>query len=222
MGYYDYVIRRTLDSIMTEYLADKGALFLEINDGIYKFQQSVRGWDMAPVAGVLSLLSLIFLFKINDWVCIIGLLLVNLLALLTLVYAFWVPPRILILDRLNNKITFLKRRRKKSVTFKFSGGETSVGYTEGIRKVLILREKGNRRYSGIVSEVIPEDAWARYVWFMDKNRPLPPGTAFDPYREKDFQRRKAEGFPPPLYPSLVPTPEATPKQQKEREKYWKG
>ncbi len=31
-----------------------------------------------------------------------------------------------------------------------------------------------------------------YVWYMDKNRPLPPGTAFDAYREKDFERRKAE------------------------------
>ena len=55
---------------------------------------------------------------------------------------------------------------------------------------------------------------------MDKNRPLPPGDAFDPYRERDFLRRKAEGFPPPLYKSYVPTPEATPEQQKEREQYW--
>ena len=52
---------------------------------------------------------------------------------------------------------------------------------------------------------------------MDKNRPLPPGTAFDPYREKDFERRKAEGFPKPLYPSNITTNEATREQQKERE-----
>ncbi len=60
-----------------------------------------------------------------------------------------------------------------------------------------------------------------YTWYMDKNRPLPPGEAFDAYREQDFERRKAEGFPKPLYPSNVPTPEATPEQQKEREQYWK-
>ena len=61
-----------------------------------------------------------------------------------------------------------------------------------------------------------------YVWYMDKNRPLPPGTAFDAYREKDFERRKAEGFPPPLYYSNgILTPEATPAQQLEREQYWK-
>ncbi|MCV6629829.1 MAG: hypothetical protein OIF50_08215 [Flavobacteriaceae bacterium] len=59
------------------------------------------------------------------------------------------------------------------------------------------------------------------VWYMDKNRPLPPDPIFDPYRDADFERRKAEGFPPPLYKSQIPTPEATPVQQKEREKYWK-
>ena len=55
---------------------------------------------------------------------------------------------------------------------------------------------------------------------MDKNRPLPPGEAFDAYREQDFERRKAEGFPKPLYPSNVPTPEATPEQQAERDQHW--
>jgi hypothetical protein len=36
---------------------------------------------------------------------------------------------------------------------------------------------------------------------MDRNRPLPHGTLFDPYREKDFLRRQAEGFPAPKYES---------------------
>ncbi len=63
----------------------------------------------------------------------------------------------------------------------------------------------------------PKKDWSFMVWYMDKNRPLPPGTAFDPYRQKDFERRKNEGFPKPLYPSNIPTPEATPEQQKERE-----
>ncbi len=64
--------------------------------------------------------------------------------------------------------------------------------------------------------------WSFMVWYMDKNRPLPPGEAFDAYREKDYERRKAEGFPPPLYPTrFFPTPEATPEQNAERRKYWK-
>ncbi len=57
-----------------------------------------------------------------------------------------------------------------------------------------------------------------YLWYMDKNRPLPPGTAFDPYRDRDFERRKAAGFPPPIFVSAFDTPEATPEQQSERER----
>lgn len=63
----------------------------------------------------------------------------------------------------------------------------------------------------------PRKDWSFYVWYMDKNRPLPPGTAFDPYRQKDFERRKKLRFTRPLYPSNISTPEATPEQQKERE-----
>ena len=56
----------------------------------------------------------------------------------------------------------------------------------------------------------PEESWSYWVWYMDKNRPLPPGSAFDTYRKKDFERRKAEGFPAPFYKSLIPTPEYVP------------
>ncbi|WP_417786017.1 hypothetical protein [Tenacibaculum sp.] len=56
------------------------------------------------------------------------------------------------------------------------------------------------------------------LWYMDKNRPLPPGDAFDAYREQDFERRKAAGFPKPLFPSHFDTPEATPEQQAERKR----
>jgi hypothetical protein len=55
------------------------------------------------------------------------------------------------------------------------------------------------------------------TWYMDKNRPLPPGDLFDEFRQQDFERRKNEGFLKPLYSSNIPTPEATQEQQKERE-----
>jgi hypothetical protein len=64
----------------------------------------------------------------------------------------------------------------------------------------------------------PEEWWSYFVWYMDKNRPLPPGKAFDPYRQKDFERRKAEGFPKPLFESNIPTPEATKQQRAERKR----
>ena len=66
-----------------------------------------------------------------------------------------------------------------------------------------------------------DKSWSLIVWYMDKNRPLPPGDAFDEYRERDFERRKAEGFPAPLFPSRFATPEATPEQNAERRRYWR-
>ncbi len=74
----------------------------------------------------------------------------------------------------------------------------------------------NKYYADKVTEAL-----SLCVWYMDKNRPLPPGREFDPFRQADFERRKAEGFPFPMYPSDIPTPEATPMQQAERELYWK-
>ena len=79
----------------------------------------------------------------------------------------------------------------------------------------------NRKKGGHLSHSDIYAFWDFVVWYMDKNRPLPPGTAFDPYREADFQRRKAEEFPKPLYKSYIPTPEATRRQQLERERIGK-
>lgn len=90
--------------------------------------------------------------------------------------------------------------------------------------ILIIRDCKNKKngVSSPPSHLLDiYETLSFYVWYMDKNRPLPPGTAFDPYRQKDFERRKAEGFPSPLYRSHIPTPEATPEHQEEREKYWK-
>ena len=85
---------------------------------------------------------------------------------------------------------------------------------------LVLRSsKTKPRVEGkLTSDNDINDYWNFTIWYMDKNRPLPPGTAFDPYRQKDFERRKAEGFPKPLYPSSITTNEATKEQQKERER----
>ncbi|WP_158237257.1 hypothetical protein [Aquimarina sp. MAR_2010_214] len=57
--------------------------------------------------------------------------------------------------------------------------------------------------------------WNFIFWYMDKNRPLPPDRIFDEYRQQDYERRKAEGFPRPLQPG-VGTREITKEQQKER------
>ncbi len=58
-----------------------------------------------------------------------------------------------------------------------------------------------------------------YIWYIDKNRPLPTGTAFNPYREKDFDRRHKEGFKPPLYSSTINTTEKKIYQKKIKKEF---
>lgn len=132
-----------------------------------------------------------------------------------------------VLDRKKGKITFPERFPiswfGKTITIPFSDVKLGFGFRgtahflTGLRLAVIYSNGQNRTIEGDAT-----DTFAFLVWYMDRNRPLPPGELFDPYRQKDFERRKVEGFPPPLYPSSIPTPEATPEQQKEREKYWKG
>ena len=75
---------------------------------------------------------------------------------------------------------------------------------------------GRKRFTHRVN--FGKDGISFFFWYMDKNRPLPPDKSFDAHRQADFERRKAEGFPRPLYPSDVPTPEYTEEQQRERER----
>ncbi len=156
---------------------------------------------------------------------------------------FFSSKKNIVLDRLNGKITLPATFYYKSRTLKFNHVEAIIkkmgvpddyGGGDTVLKLYItdkyetfrclVKSLDTNKHISIKS--IPEENdieafWVFMVWYMDKNRPLPPGTAFDQYRQRDFERRKAEGFPKPLSISYIKTPEATPKQQKEREKYWK-
>lgn len=154
---------------------------------------------------------------------VIGFLLIPLLiSLYFLVYYFKKPKKEKILNRKDGLITFTGWYYQKNITmafdkviFKYSdGGDNGLGAfrLEVIRPSNYSYEDftmGNHSYYDDISLI---------TWFMDKNRPLPPGDAFDQYRQADFERRKAEGFPKPLYSSNIDTPEATREQQLERER----
>ena len=52
----------------------------------------------------------------------------------------------------------------------------------------------------------PGQTWSFIVWYMDKNRPLPPSAALDEYRKRDDERRRREGNQEPyapMYPQVV-------------------
>ena len=121
---------------------------------------------------------------------------------------------LLVLDRLNGMVTYPGFLFSKPCSVPFDELLASVASFANAGASLVFYH-----YNGITGTSIsaedykPSGNWSFIVWYMDKNRPLPPGEAFDPYRKKDFQRRKAEGFPPPLYPSYIDTPEDSESQK---------
>ena len=141
----------------------------------------------------------------------------------------------IILDRLAGEITLPEYYRKyhfkipfselKAQIRKIEGGATPGGIsgTSDLYFNLLFKKKRGDILKFICWTILfdAKESWSFFVWYMDRNRPLPPGEVFDPYRQKDFERRKAEGFPPPLYKSTFPTSEATTEQQLIREAFWK-
>jgi len=127
-----------------------------------------------------------------------------------IIYNFTHPKKILILDRLNGIITFPGFLYGKPITMPFEEVLAAVkgGYGVGMATLAILRKNKLTSTSyDFDLQYEPLKSWSFMVWYMDKNRPLPPGEIFDPYRQKDYERRKKEGFPNPLYQSWIATPE---------------
>ncbi len=159
-------------------------------------------------------------FLINFFIGLSPFLLV---CLIFLIMHYMAPVKEIVLDRLNGKISYPRlfgNKEHRTIQFDslhvFETMTTSGDFAVTGKEIRIRDRKYD--YSWSLESRYPEEYWSFMVWYMDKNRPLPPGTAFDPYRKNDFERRKAEGFPKPLYPSRFETPEATPAQQKERKK----
>lgn len=151
------------------------------------------------VGGILSGIGIILIcVEMNDpfselyWPPMSGGVLASFFLLL---YGLFAPSRRFVLDRMKGTVTFPRHLFFPRCTIPFS-------------KVIPGFSNGNlgfaHPYSGIVLPVLgayDSGWWSFYVLYMDKNRPLPQGDAFDAYREKDFLRRKAKGFPKPIYPS---------------------
>ncbi|MFT7899372.1 hypothetical protein VBY74_05240 [Tenacibaculum ascidiaceicola] len=140
------------------------------------------------------------------------------LGLFHLAVYYYNPHKELVLDRINGTISYPRlffSKKQETVPFRLvtvyksldTGGDfTPMGYS------LVLRDR-KQDFAWTLAHNNPERFWSFMVWYMDKNRPLPLGEVFDPYRQADFDRRLKEGFPKPLYPSFVPTDEHTPEQQ---------
>ena len=207
----------------------EGNRVIEINDKIFRKRMSdskIFRWnEVFSVALIFSPIIFLIFFKSDSILLDIVSIIVYIgLCLLGGGYAFIAPYEELILNREEGTISIHKPYKKDNIIIPFEEGDAFLdlrGLRTGPYYVLKFSFKDKPFEGGTLANYYLEEFWEFVVWYMDKNRPLPPGTAFDPYREADFQRRKAEGFPKPLYKSYIPTPEATRRQQLERERIGK-
>ncbi|QXP59321.1 hypothetical protein [Olleya sp. HaHaR_3_96] len=200
---------------------------IEVNDKYYSKNRSLSIWMNWKFGIAMSFcLSpiLIGIGKEDSMTTMLYFIILFTPLIIFTVIGFKSSKKQMVMDRLKGTITFPKiNGEKKSITVPFhkgKGGIKSYMIGDVMHTDLFFKTlKGVKpKVVGNLSEHYLEEVWNFTVWYMDKNRPLPPGTAFDPYRQQDFERRKTLGFPKPLYKSTVPTPEATPEQQAERKK----
>ncbi|QKX04163.1 hypothetical protein HN014_04315 [Aquimarina sp. TRL1] len=183
---------------------------------------------VAPLyAGGISLIMVIGFFITLDektgWFPIMIFIISLISTIFFAIYYFTMPKKEYILSRKDGLITFPGFYWQPNITMRFddaifaysTGGDNTIG---AFNLQTIRPTKGYTFCLFVIGGADCYEDMSFITWFMDKNRPLPPGDAFDPYRQQDFERRKAAGFPKPLYFSKVPTPEATPEQQAERKR----
>ena len=205
----------------------KDAMVVEVNDKVYREQKSLPrefSWIFCFCFAFIFMPIGVFYNTENGIERIVSIIIYIIICVGAGAFPLFAPYKELILNREEGTISMPRAFKKENLVISFEEGEGIVKFTAGggaapdVYLVFFLK---NRKKGGHLSHSDIYAFWEFVVWYMDKNRPLPPGTAFDPYREADFQRRKAEGFPKPLYKSYIPTPEATRRQQLERERIGK-
>ena len=227
--------RNYFPHIILEYPQEKNEMsksngITRADDQFYIVDKSIYIGKMYIYFGVFFLVLTFFLsFTIdaNEIPGVFFRVIFFLTGILLIVYQYTHPSKKIILDRLNGIITFPNVFYGKPITIPFDkvlaalklngmGAPVSLGFYH--HKILA---------TNIDLDYRPKSSWSFIVWYMDKNRSLPPGKLFDPYRKRDYERRKAEGFPEPLYESWIGNPEYSQyykeqiqarKEQEERQK----
>ncbi|TAJ08151.1 hypothetical protein DMA11_21525 [Marinilabiliaceae bacterium JC017] len=206
----------------------QGGMYEELSDEIIRIDDDDKVVSFWIGGAIIAFAFFILITSLKDFSNddLYFILVILFLGLLSILYGYTVPYKEIVLDRKNGLFTFPNSWYGKPYTIPFEKavvGWNGIGGISGAVDAILVVKHPNKMLgvSRLESHCFDyRQTWSLFVWYMDKNRPLPPGSAFDPYRQKDFERRKAEGFPSPLYPSAVFTPEATPEQQAERDKYW--
>lgn len=131
------------------------------------------------------------------------------------IYLITIPKKEYILNRIDGTITFPGSLWSDNYTMPFN----QMLFVNKEKKWFLIRPVSFFSKFKIGFDDSDIKGISFIFWYMDRNRPLPPGTAFDPYRQKDFERRRSEGFSLPIYPSRFATPELSLEHLREKNKY---
>lgn len=129
---------------------------------------------------------------------ILGLPVAALLITLAIFLRMVLPAPRLVFNRLKGQVSLKGNIVNPGFTANFDKIDPSMMYGE-----LMAIAHPILAYGILAFGAYDQSTWSFYTQYMDKNRPLPLGTALDDYREKDFERRKRIGYKAPVYPSAM-------------------
>mgnify|MGYP000850265569 FL=1 len=129
---------------------------------------------------------------------ILGLPVAALLITLAIFLRMVMPAPRLVFNRLKGQVSLKGNIVNPGFTANFDKIAPSMMYGK-----LMAIAHPKLAYGILAFGAYDQSTWSFYTQYMDKNRPLPLGTALDEYREKDFERRKRIGYKAPLYPSAM-------------------
>ena len=227
-GYLPHCVDRNVPSRITieEVKEPKYQYYLQVNDKFFRLNLALAS-DTYRTMGFMTYGVLLFLIigrlSIGEEISYFGSFVFFLLGSLFMLYYYKHPKKELVLDRIAGEITFPNYFYGKPFKMPFKDclvawSVKNAGVVPSGPSLSLFHPNGFTSTDINISGIDVLEDWCFMVWYMDKNRPLPPGSAFDQYRQQDFERRKAEGFPKPLFPGSFPTPEFTKKQQAERKR----
>lgn len=129
---------------------------------------------------------------------------------LLIYYCYKIGDTIIEFNREHGTVTVPVGFMKNPKTFMFDNAKMYIGYGTaqlGGRHLGIKFRGIKRGY--IIGGYCQENQGAFYAWYMDRNRPLPPGDRFNDFRKSDAKRLRDLGYPQPLYPMSKEVEELT-------------
>lgn len=191
----------SLDKDVVNPKSKKNGAYLRVDDEFIIIKYGDRKYPLF-LGGFFTLVSIPFLynfifvkgyFEAGDGAVFFGFV----PASIAFVFGIFYPKRQFIFDRMKGLVTIPGQLYFPAATVPFEKVKPGVGGT-----FMGFVHPYTRMVTSI-TEKYGVDVWSFFVLYMDKNWPLPRGTAFDSFREKDFLRRKSEGFPKPKYPNDI-------------------